>query len=667
MNFRIFVIGFVVFSMLYGCAVDGVTPDGNETNVSVDVTETQQLKRFNSMDELRTFLKDNQRTRHMYYDMAMPLMAEGSAVSAPGAVKSTQDAAPSDYSTTNIQVAGVDEADFVKTDGQYIYVLSGSKLVIIDSFPAEDARVLSETEIEGTPSEFFVNGDDLIVFTQGWPKVIPMAEEKHGGYYGGYGYTGMIQYDISDRTDPEIERDIYAEGYYMDSRMIGKHVYVIVNKNAWYYEGDETGVRPPEIYVDSVNESEAFPEIYYPDLPAYSYRYSTVLSIDLDDKDEGPERKIYLLGDATDMYVSKKNIYLVHEKYPYFPEPVPLIGDIAPSVIPEIYPPPDWTHREESAIHRIAVDEGKISYEASGSVPGHVLNQFSMDEYEGHFRIATTEGQVARTAAQASSKNNVYVLDMDLDVVGKVEDLAPGEKIYSARFMGGRGYLVTFRKVDPLFVIDLRDPKDPEVLGKLKIPGYSDYLHPYDEDHLIGLGKEAIPADEGDFSWYQGVKLSLFDVSDVEKPKEIAKFDIGDRGTESYALHDHKAFLFSKSKNLLVIPITLAEIDEEQYPAGVEPWQSGEYTFQGAYVFRLNTKDGFKLKGRVSHVDDEDVYDKSGYYFYSQYSVERSLYIDDVLYTISDSKVKMNDLESLDEINEVDLPYEEPDYGYWYE
>jgi uncharacterized secreted protein with C-terminal beta-propeller domain len=233
--------------------------------------------------------------------------------------------------------------------------------------------------------------------------------------------------------------------------------------------------------------------------------------------------------------------------------------------------------------------------------------------------------------------------------------------------MGKRCYLVTFRKVDPLFVIDLEEPTDPEVLGKLKIPGYSDYLHPYDENHLIGLGKEAIPADEGDFSWYQGVKLSLFDVSDVNKPKELAKYEIGERGTESYALHDHKAFLFSKSRNLLVIPITLAEIDEEQYPAGVEPYQSGDYTFQGAYVFSVSPEGGFKLKGRVSHVEDEDVFERSGYYYYSPYSVERSLYIDDVLYTVSKAQVKMNDLEDLEEINVVELPYEREDPYYWYE
>jgi uncharacterized secreted protein with C-terminal beta-propeller domain len=655
MDFKIFVFGILAMSVFYGC-VKPAEP-GNQTNVTANITETAELKKFASLNELRLFLKSSQiENRVLYEEVAMPMVTADS-----GATKSVNQA--SDYSTTNVQVQGVDEADFVKTDGKYIYVLSGDKLVILDAYPAEDAKLVSETEISGSPSEFYVNGDKLVVFTSGYPDLIPREEER--GYYARYGYTGMLQYDISDRTEPELEREMHAEGSYFDSRMIDNHVYVIVNKNVWYYNEDDD-VLPPQIYVDGVNESEAFPDIYYPEIPAYSYRYSTVMSIDLEETGEKPERKIYLLGNSAEMYVSQNNIYLVHQKYPYMPRPMPLVNDIMEKVAPgTILPPPEPV--EETAIHRIAIDNGKISYEASGSVPGHILNQFSMDEYNDNFRIATTIGRVSRFEGTTTSTNNVYVLDMDLDIVGKLEDLAPGEKIYSARFMGKKGYLVTFRKVDPLFVIDLEDPEEPEVLGKLKIPGYSDYLHPYDENHLIGLGKEAIPADEGDFSWYQGVKLSLFDVSDVSKPKEIAKYEIGDRGTESYALHDHKAFLFSKNKNLLVIPILLAEIDPEQYPEGVEPYQSGSYTFQGAYVFSLDTDDGFMLKGRVSHVDGEDAYVKSGYYFYSPHDVKRSLYMDDVLYTISGSKVKMNSLDDLEEINEVELPYEEPDYGYYYE
>jgi uncharacterized secreted protein with C-terminal beta-propeller domain len=309
---------------------------------------------------------------------------------------------------------------------------------------------------------------------------------------------------------------------------------------------------------------------------------------------------------------------------------------------------------ERTTIHRISIENESITFEATGVVPGSVLNQFSMDEYNGYFRIATTVGQVSRTFAQATSTNNVYVLDMDLNVVGELEDLAPGEEIYSARFMGDRGYIVTFRKIDPLFVIDLTEPTNPKVLGQLKVTGYSDYLHPYDENHLIGIGKETEAAEEGDFAWYQGVKISLFDVSDVSNPVEVAKYEIGDRGTDSPVLDDHKALLFDKARNLLVIPVLVAEIDPNDFDGEVPDWAHGEFVWQGAYVFDISP-DGIERRGEITHLDDSDDLLKSGYRFYSGYSVERSLYIDDVLYTISAMKIKMNNLETLTEVNEVEL------------
>jgi len=243
---------------------------------------------------------------------------------------------------------------------------------------------------------------------------------------------------------------------------------------------------------------------------------------------------------------------------------------------------------------------------------------------------------------------------MALNITGSLENLAPGETIYSARFMGERGYLVTFKQVDPLFVIDLKDPYGPEVLGYLKVTGYSDYLHPYDETHIIGIGKET--TDAGEFAWYQGVKISLFDVTDVSNPREISKVEIGDRGTDSPVLWDHKAFLFDKSRNLLVMPILVAEVDQSEYPEGVPSWAYGEPVWQGAYVFDVSLDQGLQLKGRITHIESPSDMEQDYYYSYSAFSVERSLYIGDVLYTISDAKIKMNNLENLDYINEVQLP-----------
>ncbi len=312
---------------------------------------------------------------------------------------------------------------------------------------------------------------------------------------------------------------------------------------------------------------------------------------------------------------------------------------------------------ETTHIVRIKIQGSTITSEASGKVPGRVLNQFSMDEYGDYFRIATTisgfSGDVI--LGQTTQSNNVYVLNMNLTIVGRLENLAPGESIYSARFMGSRCYLVTFKKVDPLFVIGLDDPTAPEVLGKLKIPGFSDYLHPYSENLLIGIGKETVDAEEGDFAWYQGIKIALFDVSDVANPRQIASYIIGDRGTDSPVLYDHKAFLFDKDRNLLAIPILLAEINENQYPDGVPPNAYGEFVWQGLYVFTI-TENSISLRGRITHMDNNEDLQKSGYYFDSVYSVKRSLFIENMLYSISDMKVKINDLTSLVPVNEVKLP-----------
>jgi uncharacterized secreted protein with C-terminal beta-propeller domain len=189
----------------------------------------------------------------------------------------------------------------------------------------------------------------------------------------------------------------------------------------------------------------------------------------------------------------------------------------------------------------------------------------------------------------------------------------------------------------------------------LKIPGYSDYLHPYDETHLIGVGKETVEAENGDFAWYQGVKISLFDVSNVSQPKEISKIEIGDRGTDTPVLRDPKAFLFSKSKNLLVIPILLAEIDEQKYPLGVPSNTQGDFVWQGAYIFNITLGDDLEYRDRITHIGNLTELMKTGYYYSSPYSVERSLYIDNVLYTISDRLVVMNSLDDLKEIGRVEL------------
>jgi uncharacterized secreted protein with C-terminal beta-propeller domain len=683
--------------------------------ISPQPVADNKLKKFSSCEELKNFVKSNVESYNYGWGGGVfstvmtgtaPAMAQkATAGMAEEAVSSE------DYSKTNIQVEGVDEADIVKNDGKYIYTVSGNKLVIIDAFPAENAKVLSEIELSGTPQEIFINKDKLVVFGQS-------SRNYEGEYYPYYYGTFINVYDVSDRSNPVLKRNFSLEGNYFDSRMIGNYVYVILNQNYYLKEGGEI---PPMPNITSGSQTKQLcgcADVYYFDSPDYSYMFTTILSLNTQNDNEDITSKVFLMGTTQNIFVSLNNIYVTYTKYmsqTYYTEKlindvyIPSVPAIIASRINEIknsmnnsyerlqamgevvqnysgslseqertdfekavqermikYQSDIAKETEKTVVHKISIKDGKIEYKNQGEVPGNVLNQFSMDEYNNYFRIATTSGHVSRGVA--TSANHVYVLSENLAIVGKLEDLAPGERIYSARFIGDRCYLVTFKKIDPLFVIDLKDPFNPKILGKLKIPGYSDYLHPYDENHIIGIGKETVEAEEGgNFAWYQGIKISLFDVSDVEHPKEVSKYNIGDRGTDSYALHDHKAFLFSKSKNLLVIPILLAEIDEEKYPGGVEPNTYGEYVWQGAYVFDLTLENGFVLKGRITHLENESELIKSGYYYSSPYDVKRSLYMDDALYTVSDKMIKMNNLDNMNEINKIQLPYEQQEgyYPYW--
>lgn len=592
--------------------------------VGLAKTETPQthaegsLQRFSSLQELEEFV-ENSTTYPYYYrndwgwrsPLTLSIQEDSGASS------------PYDYSATNIQVEGVDEADIVKTDGEYIYLVLDNRLVIVKAYPPEEARILSEIELDGRIAGIFINEGRLAVF-EDTASVYATEQDRLDLDYRTPQKTSIKVYDVSNRESPILVRDLAVDGFYFGSRMIGNYVYVIIN--GFVSAGDDQ-VDTPRIYFPGSVEEIPASEIWHSDIPDYSYIFTTIMAVNIKKDAQHPAHQTLLLGTASNLYVSMNNIYITF-----------------PSQRADAY------DTRKTAVHRVNIGGGVIEYDGSGEVPGTPLNQFSMDEHQGYFRMATTTGHLSRDGLTTSA-NHVYILDKGLNVVGQLEDLAPGEQIYSARFMGNRCYLVTFQKVDPLFVIDLKDPFNPRVLGELKITGYSDYLHPYDEDHVIGIGKEAIAVEEGDFAWYQGVKISLFDVSDVEAPKEIAKYEIGDRGTDTPILQDHKAFLFDESANLLVIPVLVAEIDPTEYPYGVPLYAYGKYVWQGAYVFNISLEQGLAFRGGITHCTGAD-FGQYGYYS-GACSVERSLYIDNVLYTISDAKIKMNDLENLNEINEV--------------
>ncbi|UCE73440.1 MAG: beta-propeller domain-containing protein [Methanomassiliicoccales archaeon] len=583
-------------------AVDSsIRPTRSSDSPFVDKKGPEEIGRFSSFEELRRYVGNHTYQYYGGYATGGRKVTEGTALG---------------HSNTNVQVAGVDEGDIVKTDGDYAYIVSkdGGSVFIADVDSPEDAVVVSTVNVIGSIREIYVRGDTLIVLGRREVYQIDPEPDSLESQYcsvrnngkkikfniGRFYYLKYIRYeatfidilDIEDREKPSLLDSHIIRGSHLGSRMIGNHVYALTSSYLY------SNLQEYDLPVPAT-------DIYYlkcPDDPDYLDSYlqlTTILSIDIAKPSTIVDLRAVLMWASSDIYVSLNNIYITNYDYNYV------------------------ENAHLTSIHRIAIDNGDILYGAYGEIEGTLLNRYSMDEYEGYFRAAVSIG--------FSSSNRVYVLDMDLDIVGCLEGIAPNEVLYSARFMGERLYLVTFRRIDPFFVIDLSDPENPEMLGELVLPGWSDYLHPYDEDHIIGLGRET-----DSFGRTLGVKLSLFDVVDVENPTEVSKFVMGDRYTRTIAADDPHAFLFSREENLLVIPVIY------------------NYTVTCAYVFDITLGSGFELKGTVSHPRYQNPY---GYYWYNYDSeIKRSFYIDDALYTLSNNYLQINDLNDLHEINIIELP-----------
>lgn len=690
----------ISLALVAGCATVQTQTEPQGTTVTTKVQVLPEgVNKFADVGELIEYLeKSGTGPGYTSFSSRGAVMMEGLAMDSGAAKAAPQAFGATEYSETNIQVAGVDEADIVKNDGKYIYMVNQDDLVIINAYPAQDAEVVFQDELTGRPRNLFVNSDRLVVFTEDDDEVFGISPYDYMPRPRQVRQTEVLLYNISDRENPRLIGQYSMTGEYFESRMIGDYVYFVVRDYVYYYNH----------YVDvpllrTAEGVAARPEIYYFDDTGDNHVFHTVSALNMESGSASAET--YLLGHSSTMYMSQKNLYIAYEKsYPwridnrkerFFEAVVPLLpadvqkeirqiqldtdrdyelwakvsevmedmyrsmdGDDAEDLVEDISEAVEkWEilqeeERRKTVIHKVAIDRDKIRYSSAGEVSGSLLNQFSLDEHNGNLRVATTT--YAYTSQGSRMHNNVYVLDSDMEVKGELEKIAPDERIYSTRFIGNRLYMVTFKRIDPLFVISLADPRNPKILGELKIPGFSDYLHPYDDDHIIGIGKETAENEWGGVS-VKGVKLALFDVSDVKKPKLLDQYEIGDHGTDSEALRDHKAFLFDREKNLLVLPIR--EVKERS------SWEYGrsQKVWQGAYVFGLTPRDGFVLRGKITHQDGLEKY----YYYYTGNAVRRALYMDDVLYTVSGKKVKMNSIPHLDEVNEIKLSYDQ-DRWYWY-
>lgn len=688
---------FLVAAVMYGCqqAVPGsdggdnggqtVTTPGTYDDTVFDLGKDITTKTFSSDAELLNFIKDHESTG--YYSsgymlkggLVMETMAvdtDSAALGVPTAVPQAADV-ERDFSETNVQVAGVDEADIIKTDGNYIYTISERVLYIIKAYPGEDAEVLSTIKLESTPESLFIDGDTLAVFgnVQGsdfYDKV---------NFQPRYGMTFVNIYDISDKKYPKLEKDYKYEGTYFRGRMVDGYAYILTSTSLY-----DRPIPMPVIFDGTTRTSISVENIYYYDISYDNPVFVNIHALNMDTYDVSS--KSVAVESSQHLYMSEDNIYITYTEYinewelqkeitmdvldpKLSPADKVLIEKIKSvdndilsgyekeSKIYQVYERflygltqseqddlqdeiqlklmnklEEYEYFEFTVINKVNVEGPVITPVANAKVPGSVLNQFSMDENNNVFRIATTISPrwSSFEKQRATSTNNVYALDENLEMLGGLAGLAENEQIFSTRFIEDRLYMVTFRQVDPFFVIDLSIPEDIKELGQLKIPGFSRYLHPYDENTIIGIGRDATETGRN-----QGLKISLFDVSDVENPEEVAKYVTESRYVQSTAEYEHRAFLFSKEKNLLVIP------------AYNYNWEDSSENYNGAFVFNIS-KQAIELRGLVDH-------SKGSTEMYWMPYVERSLYIEELLYTKSAGLLRINRIDNLKSVKDITLEY----------
>ena len=572
------------------------------------------LSSFYSEESLREFLKDSA------VDVSQGGWAdERYSLGTPTELAPENSAAGVPYSSTNVQVAGIDEEDIVKTDGEYIYISSWNSVSILRAYPPSGLANASRIDAKDVIGPGF---DDVNVWIKGLyivsSRLVIISEVSPPYYWANYiersplnatnivweGPRTMISvFDVTDAENPVFEFSCGVSGYPLTSRMIDGRVYLIAQSYTWIYQGD---LAIPKLWAGSDSREFSLSNIFYDPETSEANSFLNLLAVNVETEESN--HMSIVAGYASTIYMSYNALYLTIQKWP---------GEW---IALDLERTPEDEDSTLTTIYKVSVDGLSMETTARGDVKGWLLNQFSMDEKDSFLRVATTTSWI-------EPKNNVYVLDESLNTVGALKGLAPTERIYAARFVGDVLYLVTFRQVDPLFVIDLSLPTNPKVVGELQMPGFSSYLHPVDDDHVLGIGSE---------NW--SLKVALYDVSDPANPVEQSKFVTSD-SSWSLAMYEHKAVLFDLEKELLVIPASSWSWDEF----------GGSSYKTGAFVFRVSLTDGISLRGIIEHENA-----LTWWYDY----VERSLYIGDCLYTISNYLVKASSLEDLSEISFVwyDVP-----------
>lgn len=657
--------------------IDTTTESHRTGNTSETITDSKLVK-FATFNEYKEFLDefDELRTSSQfgYVDPRLRFAQPEVSMALDESFGSAPSSSPT-HSTTNVQVKGVDEADFVKNDDRHIYTLKHNLLTIVDTQEITTKSGVFSIELDIPPLvqkyDMFVNGDRLVVLYY-------IADYNQAGFIDDY-TTHALVLDITDRMSAEYILEYTITGKIHTARMIGDDVYVVASK----IPNPEHPVQPFLKLDDQIIQRVPiyhFEDIELPNL-------TTMMAFDV--TGNASNSLSFVIDETGSTFMSKENLYItsitdnsdsavslnlvvklldsILELYPeqIKSELTASLQDIdpkdenAPRMALELFDNafsdlPDSVRgsamvggiieqldvidnliedSETTTIYKVAIDGVDFELAANGSVPGRLINQFAMDEHEGKLRVATTVNK------WADAFNNVFVLDDKLDELGALVGIAHDEEIYSARFVDDKLYLVTFRQIDPFFVIDL-STDSPRIDGKLKLPGYSDYLHFYDKNTVIGIGRD------------EGVKIAVFDISDMRHPRLADSVVIGSWGTSSPVEQDHKAVLIDRTKSLLVLPIfsysevAISNTIDDTKETIIELDEQGSFVFM---VFDI-TLSGLELEHTISH----ESYKEQDHTYWQDRTHARSLYIDDNLYTVSESQITKSPLS--EPFHTLDIP-----------
>ncbi len=690
---------FLIFLLISAIFIGGCSlPWSKKTSVDISVDSlasidsgnngaaSAQMKKFTDYRELQTFLETNAVEEGVYFkDMIAGESSSAGDVESAGSFSGY-------YSSANIQAEGVDRADIIKTDGQYIYAVVYQDLYIIKASPAEQAKAVAKISFNSRPSDIHLDNNRLVVI--GADRQL-MQTGVYQNFRRQSPYTFVKIFDLSDPESPKQIRDLDFEGSYRDSRVVGGRLYLIIDNYSVYVRGESIVPRLVDggkiLSSDCSQNGRCFaPDVYYFDLPYDKYYFHSVNSLDLH-ADEAPvEAQTYILNGAQHIYVSARNIFITYADHSAeFDLRLKILKSVLESKLSsseqaklakidsvdsdvlgasekkrklfqffenfldsrsadefsslsaeieaafkKAYAD-EADNREHTLVYKLSLSGGKPVYRASASVFGEILGQSALDEdVNGNLRLVTeSKRSFGDLSGNRDFDANVYVLSSDLKPLGQIEGLAPGEKIRAVRFLGTRAYLDTLKQSGHLLALDLSDSKAPKLLGEIKIPGFSAYFYPYNEKTLIVLGRNTETDVYGNVR-AGGLKLSLFDVGDVANARELDSYVAGSVGSDSLALYDDKAFLFDSGKNLLAIPASLTASAS-----------GNQVYFSGALVFGVENGK-FSLKSQIDHSDGgkyRRVDDQCRFSCYDN-SVRRILPIQNALYTFSNKYLKVNSL-----------------------